>query len=115
MSRSHVTRVMLAVVGALLTAGTLALAFTGTLGKGKLSMTWAGIEWALPLVAGAAVGVLAWTFLVERAQPRQETPKRIELACPSCGRPILESWRLCPHCGALISEVSPVGDAAAEG
>ena len=112
--RSHAKKVALVVLGSLLTAGTLMLALAGMLGRGKLSLESAGVEWALPLVVGGVVGVLAWTFLVDRTHPYQETPKHLEVACPTCGRPVLESWRLCPYCGAFTGERSSVIDAPAE-
>ena len=114
MPRSYVTKVALIVLGTLVTAGTLVLAFSGMLGKGRLTIASTGVGWALPLIAGGVVGVLAWTLLVDRTHPRGETPKRLEVACPTCGRPVLESWRLCPYCGAFTGEVAPMTDATIE-
>lgn len=63
-------------------------------------------EWIAPVIAGVAAGALAWLVLdrppVEIAQPEREM-----FTCPSCSSTMLDGWRLCPHCGALLEQSMP--------
>jgi hypothetical protein len=63
--------------------------------------------WAVPLVAGAAVGVLSW-FLLSGVSTAEEPAddRRIAVACAHCGNTVLEDWRICPHCGSTSNLVS---------
>jgi len=59
-------------------------------------------EWAVPLAAGLFVGLSAWVLLGD-PESGDRGASHTETHCPACGRVILCDWRLCPHCGALIS------------
>jgi hypothetical protein len=58
--------------------------------------------WAIPLTVGAVVGLSAW-MLLDGTTPTATGSPYAESICPSCGRAVLEDWRLCPHCGAFIT------------
>ena len=59
------------------------------------------LELAVPLAAGAVIGLGAWALLDDPPSPTQDAPYA-EMACPVCGRAILEDWRLCPYCGSFV-------------
>jgi hypothetical protein len=64
--------------------------------------------WIVPVVAGLTVGILGWLLLSGLMGP--DTPEPIvseDLGCPSCGRSVRGSWRLCPYCGAFIECEDP--------
>lgn len=59
--------------------------------------------WVMPLVAVSALGGLTWVLLREESHRVDDTTGEARLrACPSCGRDVLERWRLCPYCGAML-------------
>ena len=99
-------RASVAVLGGL-TAGVVLVAIVAETGESGLGSLPAGLgraEWALPFVVGAFVGLVAWWALTALAD--QEPPLHTEAACPACGRPILDDWRLCPDCGTLVERAS---------
>jgi hypothetical protein len=66
-------------------------------------------EWAVPVVAGVAAGALAWLVL-DGVHADDDLPSHSVAACQACGRPMLDDWRLCPHCGALVGRESLEAD-----
>ena len=60
------------------------------------------LELAVPLAAGAVIGLGAWALLDDPAPALQDSP-HAEVACPTCGQTILEDWRLCPYCGSFVA------------
>ena len=60
------------------------------------------LELAVPLAAGAVIGLGAWALLDDPPPTTQDVPYA-EMACPVCGRAILEDWRLCPYCGSFVA------------
>jgi predicted amidophosphoribosyltransferase len=59
----------------------------------------------VPVVAGVAAGALAWLVL-DGVHGEEDAPLHSAAACPACGRPMLDDWRLCPHCGTLVGRES---------
>jgi endogenous inhibitor of DNA gyrase (YacG/DUF329 family) len=100
-------RASIAVLGGL-TAGVVLVAIvaaeTSESGLGSLPAGLGSAEWALPFVVGSFVGLFAWWALTALAD--RERPLHTEAACPACGRPILDDWRLCPECGTLVERAS---------
>ena len=93
----------LAVVTALVAFGILASLRSGVVLGGAHAPLW-----AVPLVAGAAVGVLSWFLLT--GSPTAEGASddyRVTVACAHCGNSVLEDWLLCPHCGSASEVTSP--------
>lgn len=56
--------------------------------------------WGFALVAGTLVALVALLLLEPVAEPT--TPDLVASSCVACGKPTIEEWRLCPHCGRLL-------------
>ncbi|HET6350761.1 MAG TPA: hypothetical protein VFG89_01350 [Coriobacteriia bacterium] len=56
-----------------------------------------------PLLAGLVLGVVSWALMTG---PIEEEPESLgeQEACRSCGGTVMSEWRLCPHCGAILSD-----------
>ena len=105
MSRLSVKRAGLAVLGGLVAGAVLIVTIAGADKAGLAQLHRLGIaEWALPFVVGTCVGFIAWWTI--GAIGDEEPPLHVEAACPACGRPILDDWRLCPDCGTLVERAS---------
>jgi len=102
-NRLTVKRLGFAVLGGLLVVSMLTAVVAEIDGSGWAQLYSLGVlEWIVPIVAGASVGAVAWMIL--GAMPgAAEPPLHTEEACPACGRLILDDWRLCPHCGTLVT------------
>ena len=109
MSRSLVKRASFAALGGLVAGAVFIamLADTDASGLGPFHRLGA-IEWALPFGAGACVGLIGWWAL--GALGGEDLPLHTEAACPACGRPILDDWRLCPDCGTLVEHAPTAPD-----
>ena len=105
MSRLSVKRAGIAVLGGLVAGTVLVVAIAGADEKGLAQLHRLGAgEWALPFVAAVCVGLIAWWAI--GAMGDEEPPLHMEAACPACGRPILDDWRLCPDCGTRVERAS---------
>lgn len=91
----------LAVIGAV--AALLVVANAGD-GFTRCSVT-GSFGWTLPLVAGAAIGTLAWMLQRDTRTSDRTQPTRATARCGSCGSAMMESWRLCPYCGDLTEDL----------
>jgi hypothetical protein len=88
-------RVLAAVLGgiaAMTALGALAIASSAGGGRG------AGPSWAILLIVGGTVGLLAWLLLSSAPSP-DDSPRRAVAQCSECGTEIFEEWRICPYCG----------------
>jgi len=64
--------------------------------------------WAVPVVAGVAVGILSWFLLTGGPTAQEpEDDRATTIACTNCGNSVMEDWRLCPHCGSSRTSVGP--------
>ena len=106
------TRIVAVVLSGLAVIGVLAVFLVvANAGAGfTLSSVAGAFGWILPIVAGVAVGGLAWSLhrggrLRARSKPTLATAR-----CDSCGSAMMESWRLCPYCGDLIENLPPEGE-----
>ncbi|MBI5232204.1 MAG: hypothetical protein HY876_08585 [Coriobacteriales bacterium] len=108
MARKPLLRIAAAALGGLAVA-TVLLAITLVVNAGGgFSGTTAAtpLGWTIPLIAGVLVGGLAWLLLSDRpARGGRENPPT-SIACASCGKACLDSWRLCPFCGTLLRQSS---------
>lgn len=59
------------------------------------------LAWVVPVIAGAAVGALAWLVL-DGLPDEDDGESSSGFTCRVCGHPMLDDWRMCPHCGAVI-------------
>jgi hypothetical protein len=88
------TVVCLAAVAALMLAG-LETGFSGTVLVGPLG-------WIAPLVTVLVVGAAAWALLGDAEPGVNDGSAMHTEPCGSCGRDVLEGWRMCPYCGAWL-------------
>lgn len=107
MLRNPLMRIAAAAVGGMAAAAVLlAVIFVVNADGGFAGSTAATpMGWTIPLIAGVMVGGLAWLLLADshaQEPSRGEPPHSV--ACATCGKSCLETWRLCPHCGTLIGE-----------
>jgi hypothetical protein len=113
MSRLFETRLGFAVLGGLAAVSVL-IAVVVQMDESGLSRLYniGQIEWFVPIAVGASVGLVAWSAL--GGLSGDDSPSHTEAACPACGRPILDDWRLCPDCGTLVthSATTAVGGSA---
>gem|GEM_PF-5749695 len=60
-----------------------------------------GLKASVPFAAGAMSALLV--LLVFEARSRSEESRGSgSSSCTSCGQPLIEGSRLCPHCGRLL-------------
>lgn len=57
---------------------------------------------AVPLSSVFVVLGVIWLLLSQRPAGPETSGTFRYVACPSCGRDVLEDWRLCPYCGSLL-------------
>ena len=118
MLQSRAVRWALAVLGALAFAGILlALLVLINSGWGFIGCT--GLTpfgWIIPLVAGIVLGLVVMLLMEHEEQNDQDgqSPARLRATtCASCNGPVIDEWRLCPHCGAMrtcdVEPQAPVG------
>lgn len=55
-------------------------------------------EILIPLAVGIAAGVPVAMFAGRGGSRRPDG----SAPCPSCGAPVMETWRLCPQCGYIM-------------
>ncbi len=58
-----------------------------------------GAGWGPPLLAGGAVGVIAWLLLSGVNDRGIDDAGPALTRCTLCGAEVLKDWRLCPYCG----------------
>lgn len=60
--------------------------------------------WIVPLIGGLVIGMTSLALLKPGDDVSDPGPGDSLHAstCVACGNPILEEWRLCPHCGQLL-------------
>lgn len=105
MSRLSVKREGIAILGGFVAGTVMTIAIAGADKDGLAQLHRLGAaEWALPFVVAVCVGLIAWWAM--GAIGDEELPLHVESACPACGRPILDDWRLCPDCGTLVERAS---------
>lgn len=98
-------RLALAVIGglfltALIFGVAVALSSQNRLGTCTVVMTYG---WVVPLVSGLIIGFVALLLLDSARVTGGHESARCDSDCPSCGKPIDDDWRMCPHCGEMLS------------
>jgi hypothetical protein len=103
LSRVLAKRIGFAVLGGLAVVSVLIAVGTEAHDAGMTSLlSFGSLEWVVPFVVLASVGLFAWLALAPRDS--EEPPAHAEATCPVCGRSMLDDWRLCPECGTLVDE-----------
>ncbi len=59
--------------------------------------------WLLPIASGVIALVLGWGLLASHRSAGGSAEDSAVDRCPSCGGPVRDEWRLCPHCGERLS------------
>jgi hypothetical protein len=103
--RKRLTRLLMAVAVAVATVVLLFFALVtlnGGLGFAGSTGT-SPVGWSIPLLSGVLIGGMAWMLLVRAPNyTDEETPQQRSIPCPSCHKPVMADWRLCPYCGLAL-------------
>lgn len=60
-------------------------------------------EWVAPAVAALSIAGVGSVLVSERqADDRNDRVQPGKGPCPACGREVLDHWRMCPYCGAML-------------
>jgi len=73
---------------------------------GMLSQTTAASNagWLMPVAAGLTAAGVAWTLTRVRSNSSDDAAdEHTVTACTTCGGSVFDEWRLCPHCGTMLS------------
>jgi hypothetical protein len=65
-----------------------------------------GYGWLLPILLGIVCVVLV-RLLMRESPERMVASTPDSRVCRVCGGKVLDSWRLCPHCGESLTEQDP--------
>ncbi len=104
MDKKAVKRFALIVAGGFVFTGVAlaAVAFFG--GAFSADSSTASFGWLVPIIAGAVIGVVAFLLLdSDRSVSEPEVELRAT-ACETCGAEVMDEWRMCPHCGAMLDD-----------
>ena len=104
MSKTTLTRVLFSVVSfaVAITALMFAASIVARTGLSN-SVSLGAFAWIVPVVAGMAVGLHGWLLLSDARRSESDSQfASDEQGCPTCGRGVMKSWRLCPYCGSFI-------------
>ncbi len=102
MSPKVVWKLLVAVIGAASIAVVLLAVAVLTRAVDGLGNSVAALTWIVPIAAGFLVGGVAWALLATG----DRLPSRVRVHCTACGASILEGWRICPHCGHFVGDVT---------
>lgn len=103
MARMRARDVVLTTVGVLIVGGALfGLLLVINADEGFAGCTGTTrFGWIAPLLAASIIGGLAWILLGQ--EPHGDGLDAPPAAsCTSCGREVLDRWRLCPYCGTML-------------
>ena len=103
MGKSHGRR-LLAITGtvsALVALSCLIVAVASPAGTPSLALI------AVPVVTMLSVVGATW-YLLKRDADDSEIDDFRYVDCGSCGRSILDEWRLCPYCGSRVEKPAAV-------
>jgi hypothetical protein len=105
---AEIKRVVIALAAGLLLSGvmlaTIVVVNQGVDLSGCVAATPLG--WGAILVSGLVIAV-AGRVLFSVGKRFDEEPGFQTTACTSCGRAVLDQWRLCPYCGSDTSVPAP--------
>ena len=62
--------------------------------------------WMLPILLGFVCVMLVRALITTGRDQRPSTASRTR-RCAACGGSVLDSWRLCPHCGEPLGDEEP--------
>lgn len=63
------------------------------------------VGWTVPLLSGAVIGAVTWILLGQETLSDDPSGGSAS-TCPSCSTSVMSEWRLCPHCGHRLDEVT---------
>lgn len=65
------------------------------------------IGWIVPLGSLFVIVGVTWLLLSQAPMDgRSDAAPYDSITCPSCGRQVMIDWRLCPYCGAMMTEAA---------
>lgn len=105
MLRSPLVRLIAAAAAGVLTALALLALLQLVNGGAGFAHTAAATAfgWAIPILACAVGALLGWALLRPISHVR-DADVADACRCPQCRGDVLSTWRICPHCGALIAD-----------
>ncbi len=59
-------------------------------------------SFGVALASGMLVGITALMLLDSRPIGEDNTNEFNATPCAACGSPLIDEWRLCPHCGQML-------------
>ncbi len=109
---SEVRKLVAVIVGGMaLVAGALALITLLNEGMSLAGCTAATpLGWTVPLVSILVIAAAAWYLLAQTEKDPGSAKEFRSAVCPSCGRNVLEDWRMCPYCGSGMPGTGPEAD-----
>jgi hypothetical protein len=61
------------------------------------------LGWGIPILSGLLIGGVGWMLLFRAPHyTRSSGPETRSVPCPSCDKPVLSDWRMCPYCGSVL-------------
>lgn len=109
MNREDVDRInikrtyLLAPIAVALVAAAVSLAIAIQDGGGFAGcVTTIAFKWFVPLIAAAVIGGVAVMLLDGHPSGSGPADDLRSGQCAVCGAAIIDEWKLCPHCGALL-------------
>ncbi len=102
--RSDVRKIVLAVLLCLVLLGAALVSWAmcnGSInGQGCTAATPLG--WTIPIASLIVIPGVAWLLLSKTPDDPSDGAAAHSLGCPSCGRVLLDGWRICPYCGKTL-------------
>ncbi len=87
-----------------LVVAVLSLLNSGAQGQNGLAPAWYG--WVVPLGSVVVILGVIWLLLAKAPSGDEGAARFRQVVCPTCGREVLDDWRLCPYCGGRLVPVS---------
>jgi hypothetical protein len=100
--RKAIKRLALVVAGGFVLTGVVLAAVTFLGETYSPDSTTAAYGWIIPIITGAVIGLVAFLLLdTEDVASGTDVGLR-STSCASCGAEVIDEWRMCPHCGAML-------------
>ncbi|HEX9092376.1 MAG TPA: hypothetical protein VF902_00185 [Coriobacteriia bacterium] len=104
-------RILLVVIGVLVSAAAATVLIRALAGRAGFSVSAVDypLGWTLPLASAFVIVGVGWLLLSQGSRRGRGSSKAISLPCPTCGRTVMDDWRMCPYCGRVLEPASNQG------
>lgn len=109
MHSRHTRRLVLALLGGFGAVGVVIAVFALVRPAGLITGVpgLLPIGWIVPLGSLFVIVGVTWLLLSQAPMDgRSDAAPYDSINCPSCGRQVMIDWRLCPYCGAMMTEAT---------